>query len=176
MLPCDILLLYYCCIFGDQIHLAQNLCQNRKKIYLDDLLKEIEVQTIQLCDFKKSFLVWWAKLFLMIIFIISKVFEKLSSIYLICILQFNKVVLIIILEMVWVLGYRTVVTCRCFQKLSALSLSFIAVSSYVVVMKSCGYLRWFEIYPVWQRQTLIWQKIFGWLRVSYSDWTEEVDE
>ena len=120
-----------------------------KKIYLDDLLKEIEVQTIQLCDFKKSFLVWWAKLFLMI-------FEKLSSIYLICILQLNKVVLIIILEMVWVLGYRTVVTCRCFQKLSALSLSFIAVSSYVVVMKSCGYLRWFEIYPIWQRQTLIW--------------------
>ena len=173
-------MIFYCSIIvaylGTKFIWHKNCVRIEKKIYLDDLLKEIEVQTIQLCDFKKSFLVWWAKLFLMIIFIISKVFEKLSSIYLICILQFNKVVLIIILEMVWVLGYRTVVTCRCFQKLSALSLSFIAVSSYVVVMKSCGYLRWFEIYPVLQRQTLIWQKIFGWLRVSYSDWTEEVDE
>ena len=93
----------------------------------------------------------------------------LFSIYLICILQLNKVVVIIMLELAWVLGNRTLVTCGCFQKLSALSLSFFAVSSCVVVNKSCGCLGWFEIYPISQRQTLICTKFPGWLRVNHSN-------
>ena len=67
---------------------------------------------------------------------------------LICILQSSYVFLIIIFDLAKVLWNCTKVTCRCIYTLTAHSLGFIAVKSCVIVIKSCWYLTWSEIYPI----------------------------